>query len=433
MIDPVLATVIAFSTIFGLIALHVPIGAAMALVGVAGFGLMIGWAPALSLLATEPASIMGNLDLAVIPLFLLMGNLAVTSGLARDLYAAAYAVIGHKPGGLALATFIGAAGFGSICGSAVATTVTFGRVALPEMLERNYAKSFATGVVAAGGTLGVVVPPSTILIIYAILTEQFILDLFAAAVIPSILALTLYLITVAILVRRNPELAPAGPRATPRERLRAIAAAWGTFLLALLVLGGIYSGIFTVTEGAAVGVVTAFALAMLRGLSFAELKGVLSSTATASLMCYMMIFGASIFGYFLTITRTPEMMVDLISGAGLPPLGVIGCLVLFYLFVGAIFDEVAAIILTLPFVAPIVAGLGYDLVWWGIINVMVVTVGMISPPIGLNVFVLNGLRGDIGLRTIYKGVLPFMAIDLVRLAILVLIPALSLWLPGYLR
>lgn len=405
----------------------------MALVGVVGFGMMIGWTPAMSLLATEPASIMGNLDLAVIPLFLLMGNLAVTSGLAHDLYAAAYAVIGHRRGGLALATFIGAAGFGSICGSAVATTVTFGRVALPEMLDRGYAKSFSAGIVAAGGTLGIVVPPSTILIIYAILTEQFILDLFAAAVIPSILALTLYLITVAILVRRNPELAPAGPRASMPERLRAIGSAWGTFLLAGLVLGGIYTGIFTVTEGAAVGVTTAFGLSVLRGLSLPALKSVLVSTATGSLMCYIMIFGASIFGYFLTITRTPEMMVNVINGLGLPPLVVVGCFVIFYLVLGAIFDEVAAIVLTLPFVAPIIAGLGYDLVWWGIINVMVVTVGMISPPIGLNVFVLNGLRPDLNLKTIYKGVLPFMAIDLVRLAILVLFPVLTLWLPTILR
>jgi len=334
---------------------------------------------------------------------------------------------------LPLATFSGAACVGSICGSAVATTVTFGRVALPEMLERRYAKSFASGIVAAGGTLGIVVPPSTILIIYAILTEQFILDLFAAAILPSILALALYLLTVAILVRRNPDLAPAGPRASGRERLRAVGAAWGTLLLAGLVLGGIYAGVFTVTEGAAVGVVTAFALSLLRGLNWAELRGVLISTASASLMCYMMIFGASIFGYFLTITRTPQMMVDLINGLGVAPLAVIGCFVLFYLVMGSIFDETAAMILTLPFVAPVVAGLGYDLVWWGIINVMVVTIGMISPPIGLNVFVLNGLRRDLDLGTIYKGVLPFMAIDLVRLAILVLFPALTLWLPAVLR
>lgn len=433
MSDPVNATILAFVALFGLIALHVPIGVAMALVGVVGFGLIIGWGPALSLLATEPASVMGNIDLAVIPLFLLMGNLAVSSGLARDLYSAAYAVIGHKRGGLALATFIGAAGFGSICGSAVATTVTFGRVALPEMLDRGYAKSFATGIVAAGGTLGIVVPPSTILIIYAILTEQFILDLFAAAVIPSLLALTLYLVMVAVLVRRNPDLAPAGPRASLSERLRAIGSAWGTFLLAGLVLGGIYTGVFTVTEGAAVGVTTAFALSLLRGLKIKDLRGVLIGTATASLMVYVMIFGASIFGYFLTITRTPVMMVDMINGLGLPPLGVIGCFVIFYLIAGAIFDEVAAVVLTLPFVAPIVAGLGYDLVWWGIVTVMVVTVGMISPPIGLNVFVLNGLRPDLPLKTIYKGVLPFMAIDLVRLMILVLFPVLTLWLPGLLR
>lgn len=433
MADPALAAILGFGAIFALIALHVPIGVAMAVVGVAGFGMLIAWGPALSLLATEPVAVMSNMELAVIPMFLLMGNLAARSGLARDVYAMAYALIGHRRGGLALATFAGCAGFGAVCGSGVATTVTFGRVALPEMEARGYSSRLATGTIAAGGTLGIVVPPSAILIIYAILTEQFVLDLFAAAVVPAILALVLYLLAVMVIVMRDPGAAPAGERSNWTQRLRAIASAWGVIALAVAVLGGIYSGIFTVAEAAAVGVAIALGLSVMRGLGWRGFISVLEQTAVSTMMIYMMILGASIFGYFLTITGTPAMTVRAIEAWGLPPLGVIACLIVAYLIMGAVFDELAAMVLTLPFVAPVVAGLGYDLVWWGVINVMVVTVGMISPPIGMNVFVLKGLRPDLTLMTIYRGVMPFMMADLVRLTILVLFPALTLWLPAVLR
>ncbi|MGD1886346.1 MAG: TRAP transporter large permease [Cohaesibacteraceae bacterium] len=433
MIDPGLATLLGFGAIFGLIILHVPVGIAMAVVGVVGFGLMIGWSPALSLLATEPVAVMSNLDLAVIPLFLLMGNLAARAGLASDVYKLFYAFIGHRRGGLSLATFAGCAGFGAVCGSAVATTVTFGRVALPEMLARGYSRKLAAGTVAAGGTLGIVVPPSSILIIYAILTEQFILDLFSAAIIPSALALLLYLGVVAIIVHRDPQAGPAGPRQSLRDRLDALRGAWTVLLLGVAVLGGVYSGVFTVTEAAAVGVAISFVLALLRKLNMADLVAILEQTATTTVLVYVMIIGASIFGYFLTITGAPALAVQAIQASGLPPLGIVCCILLAYLALGAIFDELAAMVLTLPFVAPVIAGLGYDLVWWGIVNIMVVTVGMMSPPIGMNVFVLNGLRPDLRLGLIYRGVAPFMAVDLLRLAVLVLVPGLSLWLPALLR
>lgn len=433
MIDPGSATLLGFGAIFALIILHVPVGIAMAVVGVVGFGLMVGWAPALSLLATEPVAVMSNLDLAVIPLFLLMGNLASRCGLASDIYKVFYAFIGHWRGGLSLATFAGCAGFGAVCGSAVATTVTFGRVALPEMLERGYSRKLAAGTIAAGGTLGIVVPPSAILIIYAILTEQFILDLFAAAIIPSLLALLLYLVVVAVIVRRDPTAGPAGPRQNWAERFAALRGAWAVILLGVVVLGGIYTGVFTVTEAAAVGVAISFVLALVRRLGRADFLAVLQQTATTTIMVYVMIFGAAIFGYFLTLTRAPDLAVQAIQASGLPPLGIVCCFLLAYLALGAIFDELAAMVLTLPFVAPVIAGLGYDLVWWGIVNIMVVTIGMMSPPIGMNVFVLNGLRPDLRLGLIYRGVLPFLASDLFRLAILVLLPGLSLWLPALLR
>jgi C4-dicarboxylate transporter DctM subunit len=433
MTDPAWAAALGFLAIFALILLHVPVGIAMAVVGIVGFGLMVGWAPALSLLATEPVATLTNMELAVIPLFLLMGNIAARSGLAGDTYALFYAFIGHRRGGLSLATFAGCAGFGAVCGSAVATTVTFGRVALPEMLSRGYSRELAAGTIAAGGTLGIVVPPSSILIIYAILTEQFILDLFAAAILPSILALCLYLGTVYLLTRRNPDAGPAGPVQDWSARLAALKRAWAVLLLGVAVLGGVYSGIFTVTEAAAVGVAITAVLAVLRRLTWADYLQVFEATAVTTVMVYMMIFGAAVFGYFLTLTNAPTLAIGLVESAGLPPLGVVVCFLFAYLILGAVFDELAAMVLTLPFVAPVIAGLGYDLVWWGIVNIMVVTIGMISPPIGMNVFVLNGLRPDLRLRLIYRGVLPFMAVDILRLAILVALPGLSLWLPAMLR
>lgn len=431
--DPLFAAGLGFALMLGLIALHVPIGIAMGFVGVTGFAMVVGWEPALTLLASEPASTLTNLNLAVIPLFMLLGNLAAAAGLANDVYNIAHAFIGHRKGGLATATVLGCGGFGAVCGSGVATTATFGRVALPEMLERNYAPSLAAGSIAAGGTLGIIVPPSTIMVLYAILTEQFVVELFTAALIPAVLAVLLYMAAVRGTMMMNPGAAQTIEKLPLSERLAALRKGWGVVVLSVVVLGGIYSGIFTVNEAAAVGVVVAFVFLVARhGFDVKELTSVLVQASASTAMIYIMVFGATIFSYFMAITDAPSVIVNGIAAMELPPLGVIAMLLLLYIFLGAFFDEVAAMIITLPFVIPVVQHLGFDLVWWGIINVIVIEIGMITPPIGINVMVLNALRRDISLQTIYKGIMPFFVADMVRLAILVSFPALTLWLPGLL-
>ena len=428
--DPLFIALIGFLIMLALIAVHVPIGVAMALVGVVGFGQMAGWAPAVSLMATEPASAMANLDLAVIPLFMLMGSLAAAGGLAGDIYNLAYALVGHRRGGLATTTIVASAGFGAICGSGVATTATFGRVALPEMLKRGYAADLAAGSIAAGGTLGIIVPPSSMMILYAVLTEQSVLDLFVAAIIPAALAVALHIVAIQIKLTRDPEAGPRGEKSTLQERLHAFREAWGVILLAVVVMGGIYSGMFTVNEAAAVGVVIAFVIALLkRRLSWRSFVRVLAEASAGTAMIYIMVFGATIFSYFIAITGGAAYLVGLISALPVPPEAIIFGLLVLYIFLGAFFDEVAAMVITLPFVIPVIQTLGYDLVWWGIVNVVVIGIGMLTPPIGINVMVLNSMHKSISLGTIYRGILPFLCVDLVRLALLVLFPVLTLWLP----
>ena len=427
-------TMIALSGVFGmfaLIALHVPIGVSMALIGVAGFASIAGWGPAIQLLASEPAATMANLDLAVVPLFMLMGSLAAIGGLAKDIFATAEALVGHRPGGLAATTIVASAGFGAVCGSSVATTATFGRVALPEMIDRGYGKGISAGTVAAGGTLGIIVPPSSIMILYGVLTEESVLKLFTAAIIPAILSVSLYLAAIAIVARRNPDAMPGSVRLPRRDRLRAIGRSWGAITLAVIVLGGIYSGVFTVNEAAAVGVVFALLFALGRGtLNRDTFVAVLSDASVATVMIYVIVFGAMIFSYFISLSGVSAEIMGIINGLGLPPLGVIFLLVLIYLVLGAFFDEVAAVVVTLPFVLPIILSLGYDPIWWGILNVALIGVGMLTPPIGINVMLLSSMRADIPLAAIYGGILAFFLADCVWIAILVLFPQVTLWLPS---
>ncbi|MBM2294829.1 TRAP transporter large permease [Sulfitobacter pseudonitzschiae] len=429
--DPLILALLGFCAMMLLIALHVPIGISMALVGVVGFAQVVGWGPALSLMASEPASAMSSLDLAVIPLFMLMGSLAAAGGLATDVYDMAGALFGHRRGGLATTTIVASAGFGAICGSGVATTATFGRVAMPEMLSRNYRPSLASGAIAAGGTLGIIVPPSAMMILYAVLTEQSVLELFSAAIIPAMLAVVFYAVAVQVTVWRDPDAAPKSEKLPLRERLAAIGRAWGVILLAVVVLGGIYSGIFTVNEAAAIGVVIAFFFALMRKrLDRATFLRVMAEASGSTAMIYLMVFGATIFSYFVSVTGGAQFIVSSISESSISPIAVIFCILLLYIFLGAFFDEVAAMVITLPFVIPVIQGFGYDLVWWGIINVVVIGIGMITPPIGINVMLLNSMYRDIRITTIYRGIVPFLVADLVRLIVLVLFPPLTLWLPS---
>lgn len=428
--DPISIAVLGMVGMFVLIACHVPIGVAIGTAGVVGFGFLGGWKPAFSLLGTEYISAFSNADLAVIPLFLLMGSLAGISGLSSDIYRLAYAFIGHRKGGLALATIGGCAGFGAVCGSSVATAATMGRVALPEMLSRGYSEKLASGSIAAGGTLGMLIPPSVIMVIYAFLTEQFVITLFIAALIPAVIAVMFHLITVNILVSLNPNSGPSAEKTGWSQRLKVLRQSWGVLALLISVIGGIYGGIFTVNEAACLGAGLTLGFAIFRKkLDKASILQVLKETATNTAMIYLIIGGASIFSSFITLSRMPNELVDWIDGLGLAPVVVILFLFVVYLILGAVFDTVAAMVITLPFVLPLITELGYDPIWWGIVLVMAIEVGMITPPIGMNVFVIYGVAGNIPLRTIFSGIIPFFYADVLRILLVIFFPSLALWLP----
>ena len=428
--DPLLTGSIGLAFMFVLIALQVPIGVAMGLAGFVSIWSIVGFEAAFTLFSTEPSSVMTSADFAVVPLFLLMGSFAGAAGLSSDIYRVAYAFLGHRRGGLALATIGGCAGFGAVCGSSIATAATMARIALPEMLERRYHPSLATGCIAAGGTLGILIPPSVIMVLYAILTEQFVVALFVAAILPGILAVLLHFAAIFVYTRIAPEMGPAGPRLAWGERWRVVGQCWGALVLAVVVGGGIYVGIFTVSEAAAVGAGMAFAFLVARGkCTRAVMWDVLGETAANTGMIYVIIIGASIFAYFISLSQMPGELIDLIHGLGLPPILVMVLLTIVYLILGSVFDTIAAMVITLPFVFPLVTGLGYNPIWFGIYNVMVIEIGLITPPIGINVFVLHGMARDIPLGTIFRGITPFLIADLTRLGILLLFPVIALWLP----
>jgi len=432
--EPVTVVLLGLAGMFVLILLHVPLGVAMGIAGVVGFGVLANFMPAYTLLASETASAFTSQDLATIPLFIMMGGFASAAGLSEDLYRMAYALVGHRRGGLAMATIGGCAGFGAVCGSSIATTATFGRVALPPMQARGYAPGFATGTVAAGGTLGILVPPSIIMVIYAVLAEQLILTLYVAAIVPSILAVALHFSAIAIYTRVRPMDAPAGELMPWNERVRELLRGWAVPLLILIVLGGISFGVFTAVEGAAVGAALAFIFALLRrSLDRETFKRTLIDVASTTAMIYVIIIGASLFGYFVAISKAPQEIIGAISGAGLSMPAVMFLLMVMYLILGAVFDEVAAMVITLPFVLPLIKSWGFDPVWWGIINVVIIELGMLIPPIGMNVFVIHGIAPQVPLTAIYRGVTPYIASNLLRLALLLTFPALCLWLPAYLK
>lgn len=430
---PSLLAVLLFLMMWALSLSLVPLAAAMGLIGVLGSALLMGIAPSLNVLGTEAAAYLTNGQLAVLPLFLIMGSFATAAELSSDIYELAHVLLGHRRGGLAMATIGGCAGFGALTGSSLATAATIGQVALPEMRNRGYSPGLATGCVAAGGTLGQLVPPSTVLILYAILTEQSIGQLFIAAVIPAVIAVILYLATIAIYVRVAPGSVPAPQRrARLDEMLTAIRRAWGVLLLFLLVVGGLYGGIFTATEAAAVGAIGAFLFALFRGkLSGDALWRVMAEVTRTTAMIYLLIFGAVTFSFFVGISGLPDMLSGLVGTLKLHPLGLIVVLLVIYLILGCIMDPFPVMVITIPIVTPLITHIGYDLVWWGIINVCVVETGMITPPFGINVFILKGIQGgDVPMWTVFRGVLPFVAADVVKLAILVIFPILSLWLPS---
>ena len=429
MSDPAIG-VAGFAVLLVLIALGVPVAVAMGAVGVVGFAVLGGWDGAAFVLGSVPFQAVYPYSLAVVPLFILMGAFASRAGLSRALYDGVDSLVGHWPGGLAMATVGACAGFGAICGSSLATVATMARVALPEMRRHGYDDRLAAGAVAAGGTLGVLIPPSILLVVYALLTEQSIARLLVAALVPGLLATALYMAAVAVQVRVRPHLAPARERRPPARRLAAALGMWQVALLFAAIIGGIYLGVFSVTEAAAVGAFGAVGFALAAGVGRASVVDGLAEAASTTAMIFLILVGAGLFNFFVDASSVPIWLADRIAALAWPPTAVVVALMLFYLVLGCFMDSLSMMLLTVPFVFPVVLAMGIDPIWFGVLLVTAVEVGLITPPIGLNLFVIKSVEPTLGLGVVMRGSIPFVAADLVRIALLVALPQLSLWLPG---
>jgi len=422
-----------FVAMFALMALRVPIALSMGAIGFVGIGLMRSWPAAISNTGNEFTDV-ASYTLSVVPLFILMGNFVTRAGMSRELYRLAYSFFGHLRGGLAMSTIAACAGFGAICGSSIATAATMARVSMPEMRRFRYEDGFAAGTIAAGGTLGILIPPSVIMVIYGLMTETSIGALFAAGFIPGILATFLYMLAAAIQTARNPALGPPGERSDWSERLDALKAMWAVILLFVLVIGGMYGGFFTPTEGAGVGAFGGFMFALFRNtLTWGSLFEILSETAQTTAMLFMIVIGASIFSSFVNFTTLPADLQMFVKQFNVTPIMVIVVICVIYVILGSAMEELSMMLLTVPIFFPLVVGLGFDPVWFGILVVCVIEIGMISPPVGMNVFVLSSVLPDVPTAKIWRGVTPFLIADLVRLAILVAVPTLTLFLPRLLK
>jgi tripartite ATP-independent transporter DctM subunit len=426
-----------FAAALLLIALRMPVGIAMLLVGGVGFAAISGWDRLFASLNSLTFSRFSSYTLSVIPLFLLMGDFATKGGMNRALFRCARAWMGHWRGGLAVATIGGCAAFGAICGSSLATAATMSQVAGPEMRRHGYADALATGTLAAGGTLGILIPPSVILVIYAIYTEQSIGAMFVAAVIPGLLATAGYMLVVNLYARLAPAAAPAAPRLPWAERLLATAEVWPVAIVFILVVTGIYGGWFSATEGAAIGAAATGILAVaLGGMRWQGLKESLLSTAVTTGLIFLVLLGAELFSAALALSRLPSELSAAVAGLGLSPIVVLLVILLIYFLLGCFMESLAMVLLTLPIFVPLMLSLDFGLdkaqllVWFGILVLMSVEVGMISPPFGLNLFVINAMAKDVPMGETYRGVLPFVASDFLRILLLALFPAVSLWLPG---
>jgi tripartite ATP-independent transporter DctM subunit len=430
-ISPDAIAAIGFAVLFALMLLRVPVGMAMGLVGVTGFGYLTGSTPALKMVGQTSMRIVTDYTFGVIPMFLLMGAIATRSGMSRELFQAANRFVGHWRGGLGLATIAACAGFAAISGSSVATAATFSTVAYPEMRRFHYPQSFATGVIAAGGTLGAMFPPSIVLAVYGLITQQDIGKLFVAGILPGLLAVAMYMIAIAAIGRVRPGWLPTAAASSWAERIQALREVWAPILLFLFVIGGLYGGLFTPTEAGGMGAGGALIISMARGrLSRADFLGSLLQATRTAAAVFTVLIGAILFGYFLTVTQTPQKVTGFVTGLGLGPHGALVLIMLMYLVLGCLMDAMAMIILTVPIIFPVVMALGFDPVWFGVIIVMTVELGLIHPPVGMNVFVIKTVVKDVSFSTIFYGVLPFVATDILRLAILIAFPVIALYLPS---
>jgi tripartite ATP-independent transporter DctM subunit len=438
-VSPVALTLSMFALMLGLMAVRVPIAVSMFVAGALGYLMQAGWLPLANFLNTQAFARFASFDLSVIPLFILMGNFATQGGLSRALFQCAAALMARFRGGLAMASVVASAAFGAICGSSVATAATITQVALPELKRHGYSGRLATGTLASGGTLGILIPPSVPLVIYAILTEQNIAKLFAAAMVPGLIAMVGYVLAIAVYVRLFPGHAPEHDADDmPRLNWALVAGVLPIALIFMLVFGGIYGGLFSPTEGAGVGAAATFVAALLRReLSWDKLARSFYATAATTAMIFLIFLGADLMNSALALTQVPNQLAALVGGWGLSPHAVVGAILVFYLISGAVMDELSVILLTIPIFFPIVMGLDFGMpqesvaIWFGIMVLMTVGFGLLSPPVGLNVYVVNGLARDVPVAESFRGVVPFLISDLLRTLLLFFLPQVSLWLVQY--
>ncbi|MEM9247991.1 MAG: TRAP transporter large permease [Pseudomonadota bacterium] len=427
---PTLAGILGFLALFLLLAVRMPIGLAMMIVGAAGIALLNSTTAALNNLGSFAYSYSAVYTLSVIPLFVLMGAFATVSGMGADMYRTAFAWVGHRRGGLAAATIIACAGFAALSGSSIASAATMGKVSLPEMERYRYNPRLATGAIAAGGTLGILIPPSTVLIVYALLTEQSVGRLFLAGVVPGLLLTVLFVLTVFAVAVFNPQAGPPGERIPMGERFGILMHSGALIFVVLIVIGGIYAGVFTVTEAAAVGAGLTFLHALwTRRLTMAKFLSALLDTIKTTAMVFFILIGAHFFAPFLALTRIPVELADGVGDLEIPAFAILMVIILAYIVLGTFLEGFAMMVLTVPIVLPVITTLGYDPIWFGIIMVLVLEMGLISPPVGLNVFVVKGVAPDVPLGEVYRGILPFWGAMAVGVALLVMFPQIALFLP----
>ena len=432
--SPLTAGILGIALLFLLFATGMPIAFVMALVGLLGYIYLGSLDAGLHILGLTFFAGGTSYTLSVIPLFVLMGQFATHSGLSNEIYRAVEKWLGHKRGGLAMATIGACAGFAAISGSSVATAATMGTVALPEMKKYEYAPSLATGTVAAGGTLGILIPPSATFVFYAILTEQSVGKLFIAGIFPGILLALLFIMTINIQVRLNPEVAPRGPGATFRERIFALKGVWGMLCLFLIVMGGIYTGVFTPTEAAGIGAFGAFIFSILkRRMTWSHFVDSLRMTAQTTAMIFIIVIGAHIFGYFLAVTRIPSELADYMASIHVSKYIVLAAVILLYSVLGMFLEGFAILVLTVPIIHPLMVNLGFDPIWFGVMVVIMMEMSLITPPVGVNVFVIKGVAKDVPMYTIFRGIWPFWLAMLACLIILSFFPQVALLLPDTMK
>ena len=414
--------------------LRVPLAFALLSVSLGGIGVVMGWDVARSLVPMTISEAVFSYELSVVPLFILMGNILARTGISDDLFRAANAFLGPVRGGLALSTMVTCAGFSAVCGSSLATAATMSKVAYPSMKRYGYSDALASATIAAGGTLGILIPPSIILMIYGILTQTNIGHLFVAGVVPGLLGLLMYLLVIYAVARISPQDAPRGERTTMAEKLHALRGVWPFTLLFVLIIGGLYGKLFTATEAAGMGAGLALILSMVQGrMSWQDFRHIFIETATTSVMLYSVLFGALLFAKLISFSGLGEGILELFNQAGLGPWGTIVAILVVFLLLGCVMDSLAIILICVPLFVPILLAHGFDLVWFGIIVVVVTEIALITPPIGMNVFVLKATLPHVRLGAIFRGLTPFIAIDLVRLALLVIFPSISLALVAFMK